>query len=117
MWRRAVHISADHVWLNFVMLGLLNRRRMVDRVNKIPEFDGAVAVTLQRRCQGDPGSSVGVLTTILPDTRYISFDVTRLKDPFVERGIKHLDHFVVDMHQSVLDGVHCRLSPCRLGFL
>src|SRR5215470_8088905 len=67
--RCAVHIRADHVRLNFVMLGILNRCRMVDRVNKIPEFDGAVAVTLQRRCQGDPGSSVGVLTTILPDTR------------------------------------------------
>src|SRR5215510_7354463 len=114
--RRAIHIGSDHIRLNFVVLSLLSRRGMVDRVDKIPEFHGAVAVTLQRRCQRYPNSSVSILTAILADTRHISFDVTRLKNTFVERGIKQLDQSVIDTHQSVLNCVHCQLSPCRVGF-
>src|SRR5262252_3289553 len=110
----AVHISADHVRFNFVMASLLSGRGVIDRVDKIPKLHGAVAVTLQGCCQRYPGSSMGVLTAILTDTWHISFDVTRLKKPFVERRIKQLDQLVVDTHQSVLNGVHCRLSPRRV---
>src|SRR5215510_1867823 len=116
VWRSAVYISADHVRFNFVIVSLLSCRGMVDRVDKVPKLHGAVAVTLQGCCQHHPGSSVGILTAILTDTWHISFDVARLKNPFVERGIKQLDQFVVDTHQSVFNGVHCRLSPCRVGF-
>src|SRR5262245_54364787 len=98
------------------MLSVLSRGGMVDRVDKIPKFHRAVAITLQRRCEGDPSGSVCVLTAVLPDTRHISFDVTRLENPLVERWIKQLDQFVVDTHQSVLNGVHCRLSPCLIGY-
>src|SRR5690349_392736 len=116
VWRRAVHISADHVWFNFVMLSLFSRRGMVDRIDKVPKLDGAITVTLQGCCERHPGSSVGILTAVLTDTRNISFDVTWLKAAFVERGIKQLDQFVVDMDQSILNSVHCRLSPYRIGF-
>src|SRR5215813_15635770 len=113
VWRRAVHISADHVRFNFVMLSLLSSGGMVDGIDKVPKLHGAVTVTLQCCCQRHPGSSVRILTAILTNTRHIPFDITGLKDPFVERRIKHLDQFVVDMDQSVLNGVHCRLGPCR----
>src|SRR5262245_2495214 len=87
VWRRTVHSSADQLWLKFVMLRVLSRGGMVDRVDKIPKFHGAVAITLQGRCDGAPSGSVCILSAVRPDTRHVSFDVARLKVPFVERGI------------------------------
>ena len=87
---------------------------MVDRVDQVPEFQGAVAVTLQRRRQHDPGGGMGVLTAVLADARHISFDVARLQGALVERRVEELDQFVVAAHQSFLNGVHCRSSPLRV---
>src|SRR6185436_6039220 len=80
--RGAIHVGANHIWLNFVMLHLLSRRGMVDRVDEVPKFHGAVAATLQRRRQGNPRGGVGVLTAVLADARHISLDVTGLKGAF-----------------------------------
>ena len=112
--RGAIHVGANHIRLNFVMLHLLSRRGMVDRVDEVPKFHGAVAATLQRRRQGNPSGGVGVLTAVLADARHISFDVAGLKGAFVERRVEQLDQFVADTHQSFLNRVHRRLSPCRV---
>ena len=67
---------------------------------------------------GQPSGSVGVLTAVLADARHVSFDVARLKGPFVERRVEQLDQFVADTNQSFLNRVHCRLRPrrvCRTG--
>ena len=113
--RGAIDVGAHHIRLNFVMLHLLSRRGMVDRVDEVPKFQGAVAATLQRRRQGNPGGGVGVLTAVLADARHISFDVTGLKGAFVERRVEQLDQFVAATHQSFLNRLHRRLSPCRVG--
>src|SRR4029453_14567061 len=114
----AIHVGTNHIRLNFVMPHLLSRRGMVDRVDEIPKIHGAVAATLQCCRQGNPSGSVGVLTAVLADARHVSFDVARLKGPFVERRVEQLDQFVADTDQSFLNRVHCRLRPrrvCRTG--
>ena len=82
------------------MLHLLSRRGMVDRVDEVPQFHGAIAAALQRRRQRDPGGGVGVLTAVLADARHISFDVAGLKGALVERWVEQLDQLVADTHQS-----------------
>ena len=96
------------------MLHLLSRRGMVDRVDEVPKFHGAVAATLQRRRQRNPSGGVGVLAAVLADAGHVSFDVARLKGAFVERRVEQLDQFVADTHQSFLNRVHRRLSPRRV---
>ena len=116
--RGAIHVGTNYVRLNFVVLHLLSRRGMVDRVDEVPKFHGAVAATLQGRRQRNPSGGVGILTAVLADARHVSFDVARLKGAFVERRVEQLDQFVADTHQSFLNRVHCRLSPrrvCRTG--
>src|SRR4029450_2677271 len=61
----AIYLGAHYVRLNFVVLRFLSRRGMVDWVDEVPKFHGAVAATLQCCRQGNPSGSVGVLTAIL----------------------------------------------------
>ena len=102
------------VGLNFVVLRLLRRGGMVDWVDEVPKFHGAVAATLQGRRQRNPSGSVGILTAVLADARHVSFDVARLKDAFVERRVEQLDQFVPATHQTLLNGVHRRSSSRRV---
>src|SRR5512138_3906043 len=80
--RGSIHVGANHIRLNFVMLHFLNRRGVVDRVDEVPKFHCAIAATLQRRRQGNPSGGVSVLTAVLADARHISFDISRLKGAF-----------------------------------
>src|SRR4029453_10382970 len=105
--RSAIYVGANYVRLNFVVIRLLSRRGMVDGVDEVPKFHGAVAATLQCCRQGNPSGSVGVLTAVLADARHVSFDVAGLKGPFVERRVEQLDQFVADTNQSFLNRVHC----------
>src|SRR4030095_9843615 len=66
--RGAIHVGANHIGLDFVALHFLSRGGMVDRVDKVPEFRGAVAPTLQRRRQSHPSGGVGVLAAVLANT-------------------------------------------------
>src|SRR5947207_4398126 len=91
MRRGAIHVGAHYVWLNFVMAHLLKRRGMVDRVDEVPKFRGAVAATLQGRRQRNPSGGVGILAAILADARHVSLDVAWLKDAFVERRVEQLN--------------------------
>src|SRR6476619_2578296 len=61
VWRGAVHVSTSNIRFNFVTLNLLRSRGMVDRVDEVPKFEGAIAGTLQRRRQRNPNGCVGVL--------------------------------------------------------
>src|SRR4029453_14812738 len=110
MRRGAIHVGAHYVRLNFVVLRLLSRGGMVDWVDEVPKFHGAVAATLQGRRQGNPSGGVGILTAVLADARHVSFDVARLKGAFVERRVEQLNQFVADTNQSFLNRVHCRFS-------
>ena len=112
--RGAIHVGAHYVRLNFVVLHLLSRRGMVDRVDEVPKFHGAVAATLQGRRQGNPSGGVGILTAVLADARHVSFDVARLKGAFVERRVEQLDQFVPATHQTLLNRVHRRPSSRRV---
>src|SRR4029450_13352265 len=112
----AIHVGAHYVRLNFVVLRLLSRRGMVDRVDKVPKFHGAVAATLQRRRERNPSGSVGILAAVLADARHVSFDVARLKGAFVERRVEQLDQFVLATYQTLLNRIHRRLSPRRVCY-
>ena len=101
----AIHVGAHYVRLNFVVLHLLSRRGMIDRVDEVPKFHGAIAATLQSRREGNPSGSVGILAAVLADARHVSFDVARLKGAFVERRVEQLDQFVSATHQTLLNGV------------
>src|SRR4030095_13754520 len=107
----AIHVGANHIRLNFVMLDILNGRGMVDRVDEVPKFPRAVAAALQSRRQGNPSGGVGVLSAVLANARHISFDVAGLQGAFVERWIEQLDQFVAGTHQSFFNSVPCRFSP------
>src|SRR4029450_1145992 len=52
--RSAIHVGANYVRLNFVVVRLISRRGMVDWVDQVPKFHGAVGATPQRRGQRDP---------------------------------------------------------------
>src|SRR4029434_4751849 len=112
----AIHVCTNHIRLNFVVLRLLSRRGMVDWVDEVPKFHGAVAATLQSHRQRNPGSGVGILAAVLADARHVSFDVAGLKDAFVERRVERLDQFVTATHQTLLDRVHRRPSPRRVCY-
>ncbi len=114
VWRGAIHVGGHHVRLNFIVLHLLSRRGMVDGVDEVPQFHGAVAAALQRRRQGNPRGGVCVLAAVLADARHVSFDVARLKGAFIERRVEQLDQLVAGAHQTLLNRVHRRLSPRRV---
>jgi hypothetical protein len=78
---------------------------MVDWVDEVPKFHGAVAATLQSHRQGNPGGGVGILAAVLADAWDVSFDVPRLQEAFVKRRIEQLDQFVSDS-----DGVGIKFS-------
>src|SRR5512132_620504 len=110
----AIYVGTHYVRLNFVVLRLLSRRGMVDRVDEVPKFHGAVAATLQGHGQRNPSGGVGILTAVLADARHVSFNVARLKGAFVERRVEQLDQFVPATHQTLLNRVHRRPSPRRV---
>ena len=55
--RGAIHVGAHHIRLNFVVLRLLSRRGMVDRVDEIPKFRRGRRDPARCR-QGNPSGSV-----------------------------------------------------------
>jgi hypothetical protein len=66
---------------------------MADRVNEVPKFRGAIALTLQCRRQNHPSGGVGVLAAVLADARHISFDVAGLKGP-LSNADEQLDQLI-----------------------
>jgi hypothetical protein len=79
---------------------------MANRVDEIPKFHRALAVTLQCRRQNNPGRGMSVLTAVLTDPRHVSFDISRLKSAIIERRIKQLYQAIIDVHEPFLDRVH-----------
>jgi hypothetical protein len=61
---------------------------MVNRVEHVPQFQGAVAAALQSGGEDNPGGRVRVLTAVLADARDVAFDVPRLERPLVERRVE-----------------------------
>src|SRR6185436_12884689 len=59
VWRGAIDVSTNHIGLNFVALNLLGRCGVINRVDEVPKFHGAIAETLQRRRKSDPSRGVG----------------------------------------------------------
>src|SRR4029450_9969555 len=114
--RSAIHVGANYVRLNFVVVRLLSRRGRVDWVDQVPKFHGAVAATLQSRRQRNPSRGGGILAAVLADARHGSFDVPGLKGAFVEGGAEKLDQFVGATHQTLLNRIHRRSSARRVCY-
>ena len=77
--RSAIHIGADHVRLDLVVLHLGRCRGMVDRIDQVPEFQSAIPAALQRCRQHDPSRRVRVLAAVLANARHIPLDVAGLQ--------------------------------------
>ena len=79
---------------------------MVDWVDDIEQFPGALAIAQFGEGHGCPDGGVGVLAAVFAHARYITFDIAGVHGGFIEGWIEQLDNALIAAHQMRIERGH-----------
>ena len=107
MRRRGVHIGAHHVGFYFVAMDAGARAGVIDGIQQREQFDGAVAIAQQRKCQCGPHGGVRVLAAVFAQARRVGLDITRILRAVVKRRREQLHEPIAAADELGVDRGHC----------
>src|SRR6185436_3719075 len=94
-----VDIRCYYIRFHTISIYFLRCISMINRVNEVEQFSGALILSQLRKRPNRPQCCMGVLSSVLTDTSWISFDIARITGGALEGRREQLDQFIIHPDQ------------------